>query len=153
MAETDDTDVEIVSVTVETAEVVAADTPPRIEPRIKAAPKIRQLYWCDFRGDVLLPEMGKVRPVLIISYRNSLYGHCLVLPTSTDPQQGESAKWAHPLSIKVDGHRRSWVVCNHLYTVSTARLQPLFGSMIPRLDEAEFNQILTKVMAWLPKPG
>jgi mRNA interferase MazF len=153
MTGTDDTDIEIVSVTVETTEVVATDTPPRKEPRIKAAPKIRQLYWCDFRGDVMLPEMGKVRPVLIVSYKNTLYGHCLVLPTSTDPQDGESEKWAHQLSIKVDGHRQSWVVCNHLYTVSTARLQPLIGKAIPRVAEDEFNQILTKMMAWLPKLG
>lgn len=153
MTETDGADIEIVSVTVETTEVVATDTPPRIAPKITAAPRIRQLYWCDFRGDVILPEMGKMRPVLIVSFKNTLYGHCLVLPTSTDPQDGESANWAHRLSVKVDGNRQSWVVCNHLYTVSTARLQPLIGTAIPRLDEAEFNQILTKMMAWLPKPS
>ncbi|MFO1141542.1 MAG: type II toxin-antitoxin system PemK/MazF family toxin [Amaricoccus sp.] len=141
-------------VTAPQIEIAAADVgsgPRRLLPRIKAAPRIRQLYWCDFGCDVILPEMHKERPVVIISFKNTLHGHCLVLPTSTDPQEGESAQWAHKLSLKPDGARDSWVVCNHLYTVSTARLAPLAGKAIPRLNEAEFNQILSKTMAWLPR--
>ena len=75
----------------------------------------------------------------------------LVVPTSTDPQEGASARWAHKLSIQPDGQRQSWVVCNHLYTVSNARLEPLQGAVIPRLSETEFNQILALIHAWLPK--
>ena len=49
--------------------------------KIKAAPKVRQMYWCDFRGDALIPEMGKKRPAVILSFRNTLHGVVLVLPT------------------------------------------------------------------------
>lgn len=119
--------------------------------RITAAPKIRQLYWCDFRGDILLPEMGKKRPVLIVSYRNTLHGIVLVVPISTDTQEGISAQWAYKLSVPIDeSGRQSWVVCNHLYTVSTKRLEPLRGRNIPRLDEPEFDAVMSRIAHWLP---
>jgi len=138
----------IVAETIEPA--VELTRPPRVTPKIKAAPQIRQLYWCDFWKDAILPEMWKMRPVLVVSFRHTLSGHCLVLPTSTDPQEGESEKWAHKLARRIHQGMDSWVVCNHPYTVSTARLQPLAGPTIPRLDEAEFNQIVRRMFKWLP---
>jgi mRNA interferase MazF len=123
--------------------------PPRIAPSMGAAPKIRQVLWCDFWKDVIQPEMWKRRPVVVMSYKNTLSGPCLVLPTSTDPQQGLSARWAHKLSVKLDGQRESWVVCNHLYTVSPSRLYPT--NPLVRLEEAEFNAILARMLTWLPK--
>lgn len=119
--------------------------------KIKAAPAIRQMYWCDFWADACTPEMGKKRPVIVVSYKNTLHGVALVVPTSTDPQEGESAKWAHKLSFQPDGARDSWVVCNHLYTVTTKRLEPLFGTKVPRLAEEEFNKILALIQTWMPK--
>jgi mRNA interferase MazF len=127
------------------------ERPARVAPQIKSAPKIRELYWCDFWKDVILPEMWKRRPALVVSYKNALHGHCLILPISTDPQLGANAKWAHKLSVNLDRGRDSWVICNHPYTVSTARLQPLSGSAVPRLAEPEFNLVLAKLMEWLPK--
>ena len=60
---------------------------PRIVlPRIIAAPKIRQIYWCEFWSDAIRPEMWKTRPVVVMSYRNKLSGPCLVLPISTKEQ-------------------------------------------------------------------
>jgi hypothetical protein len=50
------------------------DKPPRVQPRILAAPKIRQIYWCDFWLDAHLPEMWKTRPVVVVSYKNTLHG-------------------------------------------------------------------------------
>ena len=126
-------------------------TPRKIGVRIKSAPSIRQIYWCNFDMQPILPEMGKKRPALILSYKNNLKGHCLVLPISTSDQIGSSAEWAHQLSLELESGRRSYVICNHLYTVSTSRLQPLHKTSVPRLAESEFNQILTKVLAWLPK--
>ena len=43
------------------------------------------------------------------------------------------------------------VVCNHLYTVSTQRLEPFGGPRIPRLEEDEFNIILATTLSWLPR--
>lgn len=124
--------------------------PRRVKPRIVSAPKIRGLYWCDFWRDARLPEMWKTRPVIVISHKNSLYGPCLVLPTSTDAQEGKSAEWAHELSMSADG-RKSWVICNHLYTVSPSRLSQVKGK-VPRVPEAEFGVIIGKVFRWLPTP-
>jgi mRNA interferase MazF len=123
--------------------------PPRITPRIKAAPSIRQVYWCDFWTDAHLPEMWKRRPVIILSFKNSLSGICTVIACSTDPQEGAAAQWGHKLSLSLDG-RETWVVCNHIYTVATSRLHVDKGGLV-RLKEAEFNQILTKAMKWLPR--
>lgn len=123
--------------------------PARVQPRIIAAPAIRQVYWCDFWRDARLPEMWKTRPALIVSYQNSLYGPCAVVPISTDSQDGKAAKWAHKLQGGLEG-RDAWVVCNHLYTICPSRLSP-FKSPIPRLNEDEFHEILAIVLKWLPK--
>jgi len=95
--------------------------------------------------------MGKIRPAIIASFKNNLLGHCLVLPISSGKQDRGAEEWAHASSINLVAGRQSFVVCNHLYTVSTARLQPLEGARIPRLDKAEFKLILAKVFHWLPR--
>jgi mRNA interferase MazF len=121
--------------------------PPRVQPRIQAAPKIRQIYWCDFPRDAQLPEMWKVRPVVVVSYRNTLHGPCTVIPFST-ASQGNSP-WAWEMT-NLDG-RKSWAICNHPYTIAPSRFfQP--GRIIPKVSEADFNEILQRLNAWLPRP-
>ena len=126
------------------------DKPPRIKPKLRAAPKIRNIYWCDFWEDVMLPEMWKKRPVLVVSYKNTLSGPCSVLAISTDPQEGLSEEWGYKLPIQVQKGRDSWVVCNHIYTVSPSRLEQVGGGVL-RLDEPNFNSILEKMFTWLPR--
>jgi mRNA interferase MazF len=92
--------------------------------------------------------MCKKRPVIIVSYKNRLYGPCTVVPTSTDPQIDN--RWAHKLSIPIDAGRDSWAVCNQPSTVSPSRLSA-FPSPIPRVPEADFNGILGLLLNWLPK--
>ena len=123
--------------------------PARVTLRIKAAPAIRQLYWCDFPTDAQLPEMWKTRPVLVVSYKNTLHGPCTVVPCSTDPQEGNS--WALPLTLSLDG-RKTWVVCNHLYTFAPSRFSTGPGGKVLRVPETEFNSILELVLKWLPVP-
>jgi len=122
--------------------------PRRVQPRIIAAPKHGQIYWCDFWMDAQLPEMWKTRPVIVLSYKNTLYGPCLVVPTSTLPQG--NSPWAWELSTSIDG-QKSWVICNHLYTVAPSRLSQV-RSKIPRVQNIEYNEILSRVMQWLPRP-
>ena len=123
--------------------------PQGVEPRIKAAPKIRQIFWCDFWADARLPEMWKKRPVIIVSYKNRLHGPCTVIPTSTDPQIGNP--WAHKLSIQIDGERDSWAVCNHPSPIAPSRLSA-FPSPIPRVPDVDFDAILRLLLKWLPTP-
>lgn len=122
--------------------------PRRVQPRITAAPKHGQMYWCDFSSDAQIPEMWKTRPVVVISYKNTLYGTCLVVPTTTKPH--DSDPWALELSVSADG-RRNWVLCGHLCTVATSRLSSI-RQRIPRIPDAEFNEILDRIHRWLPRP-
>jgi len=109
--------------------------PRRVRPRIIAAPKHGQIYWCDFWLDAQLTEMW-------------LHGPCLVVPTTTEPQGNNP--WAWELSVSIDG-QRSWVVCNHLYTIAPSRLSTV-RERIFRVPNAEFNEILERVTTWLPRP-
>jgi riboflavin synthase len=120
--------------------------PPRIEPSILAAPKIRQLYWCDFPEDAQLPEFWKRRPVIIISYKNRRHGTVTVIPCSTVEQLGNP--WAHPLSKGIDD-KQSWAICDKPTTVATSRLI-MQRSAISRVREDDFNEILKKLFTWLP---
>ncbi|WP_375428583.1 type II toxin-antitoxin system PemK/MazF family toxin [uncultured Sphingomonas sp.] len=113
------------------------------------APKIRQLYWCDFPQDAQLPEFWKRRPVIIISYRNTLYGAVTVIPCSTQDQTGN--KWALPLVTSIDG-RASWAICDKVMTVAVSRLS-VDRSGIRAMSATEFDQVLTLMLAWLPKPA
>lgn len=124
-------------------------SPPSVPPRVTAAPKIRQLYWCDFPQDAQLPEFWKRRPVVILSFKNTLHGAVTVVPCSTAAQPGN--KWAHPLETTIDG-RAAFAICDKITTVAVSRLVPDKGG-IRRLPEAEFDEILRVVLAWLPVPS
>lgn len=123
-------------------------TPPKIPPRLKSAPKIRQLYWCDFPKDAQLPEFWKRRPVIVLSHRNTLYGSVTVVPCSTLSQTGNV--WAVPLQTTLDSGMH-WAICDKLTTVAVSRLSAHRGSVV-RLTEEEFSHVLERVLAWLPQP-
>jgi mRNA interferase MazF len=125
------------------------EAPPRVAPRLKGAPKIRQLFWCDFPQDAQLPEFWKRRPVIVISYRNTLHGAVTVIPCSTQAQPGN--KWAVPLQTTIDG-RAAFAICDKMTTVAVSRLVPDKGG-IARMPEAEFDAIVRVALAWLPVPS
>ncbi|WP_282611269.1 type II toxin-antitoxin system PemK/MazF family toxin [Pelagibius sp. Alg239-R121] len=121
--------------------------PPQVEPKLKAAPKIRQLYWCKFPEDAQLPEFWKLRPVIIISKASRLYGAVTVIPCSTQAQKGN--KWAFPLRTTIDG-RAAWAICDKLSTYAVSRLVPA-KTGINRLPVDEFNELLQVVLDCLPE--
>lgn len=123
--------------------------PPKVAPRVISAPRIRQLYWCDFPQDAQLPEFWKRRPVVILSPRNTLHGAVTVVPCSTQAQPGN--KWAFPLQTTIDG-RAAWAICDKLTTVAVSRLVPDKGGIM-RMPEPEFEAMLKLVLAWLPSPA
>ena len=123
-----------------------AVAPPRVPPRLKSAPKIRQFYWCDFPTDAQLPEFWKTRPVLILSHRNTLYGAVTLIPCSTETQ---TSKFAFPLRTTIDG-KAAWAICDKLTTLAVSRLAPDKNGIV-RMPEDEFNEVLTLVLGWLPK--
>lgn len=130
-------------------DVPEPEKPPRVAPRIAAAPKIRQVYWCDFWQDAHLPEMWKTRPVVVMSYRNTLHGPCSVVPLSTVPHD-DNDPWAVKLAHQIGGVQ-SWAICNQISTVAPSRFSQ-FRGQIPLLPKSDFNQVLARLMKWLPGP-
>jgi mRNA interferase MazF len=121
--------------------------PPKFAPRLIAAPKVRQLFWCDFPADAQLPEFWKRRPVVVLSYRNSLHGAVTIIPCSTQAQRGNP--WAFSLKTTIDG-RAAFAICDKPSTVAVSRLIPDKGGIV-RMPQDEFEAMLEIVLAWLPK--
>jgi mRNA interferase MazF len=131
-----------------------ADTdeiPPRVAPRLRSAPKIRQLFWCDFPQDAQLPEFWKRRPVIVLSMNATLYSSVVVVPCSTSADQ--NPKLAFPLRTTIDG-RAAWAICDKPTTVAVSRLVPTHG-VVTRMPQDEFGEMLAVVLGLLPKvpPG
>ncbi len=122
--------------------------PPRVRPRLLSAPAIRQFYWCDFPEDAHLPEFWKRRPVLVVSYKNTLYGAVTIIPCSSQPQEGN--RWAVRLETTIDGGA-SWAICDKPATVAVSRLAQDNRGIV-RLPELQFNEVLARLLEWLPKP-
>jgi mRNA interferase MazF len=113
-----------------------SDRPPWIKPRL--------LERRPLAGNV------KTRPVIVVSYKNTLHGPCLVVPVSTEPQ--DDNPWAHRLSIDIEGKGVvSWAVCNQPTTMSPSRFSQFQGNK-PLLPKADFNQVLEKLLKFLPAP-
>ncbi|CCA93091.1 MULTISPECIES: type II toxin-antitoxin system PemK/MazF family toxin [Novosphingobium] len=123
--------------------------PPKVAPRLVGAPKIRQLLWCDFPQDAQLPEFWKRRPVIILSYRNTLHGAVTAVPCSTQAQPGNN--WAFPLQTTIDG-RAAWAICDKITSVAVSRLLPDKGGIV-RMPQVEFDDMMRLVLAWLPVPA
>jgi uncharacterized protein YifN (PemK superfamily) len=84
----------------------------------------------------------------VISYKNKLTGPCLVVPILTVLQ--DDNPWAHRLAEPI-GDVPEWAICNQPSTVLSSRFNQ-FAGKIPVLPKADFNQVLEKLMQWLPKP-
>ena len=125
----------------------APETPPKVRPRLKSAPKIRQQYWCDFPEDAHLPEFWKRRPVVILSKTATLYGAVTVIPCST--QEQKNPKLAFPLRTTIDG-RAGWAICDKPTTVAVSRLVLTQGAIV-RMPVDEFHEMLALVLGLLPK--
>lgn len=130
-------------------QIVTEETPPpRIAPRLKSAPRIRQVYWCDLPVDAQLPEFWKRRPVLIVSKTATLNGAVLVLPFTTKSQPDNPM--AFPMASPITG-KKSWVICDYLTTVAVSRLH-MPGRAVPRISQEDFNRIIGIALQNLPRP-
>ncbi|WP_122519704.1 type II toxin-antitoxin system PemK/MazF family toxin [Pannonibacter phragmitetus] len=113
--------------------------------KIKAAPKVGSLYWCSLHPEehIHIPEFWKKRPVVIISRKNTLHGKVMILPITTDQDNENyenSIELSQGASNKING-KRCWVVCDHVMTVATSRLDFIHAKP-PRLETAELAPIL-----------
>lgn len=129
--------------------------PKRFTVVIKAAPRVGNLYWCAFHDErhIHVPEMWKVRPVVVVSRKNVLRGKCTVLPFSTS-DRNEFGEFAFEVSAevrKIIDKERTWVLCDHPVTVATSRLTQIKGA-VPRMPAAELADVLRLMLKSLAAP-
>lgn len=122
---------------------------------LKAAPRLGDIYWCDFHAPeyVHLPEMWKRRPVIVVSRKNVIKGAVMILPFSTN-EKNSTNKMAYPVPeavIEKLGADISWVLCDHICTVANSRLRPTHGKVLT-LKGAELSDILTLMHSALGAP-
>ena len=76
----------------------------------------------------------------------------MVVPL-TRKAQGNN-KWAYKLSENPNPRKpsiESWAVCNHVYTVSCARLEQMKGAA-PRMKQSDFDEVVRLVLKAMPNP-
>lgn len=122
---------------------------------LRAAPRLGDVYWCDFHDPehVHLPEMWKRRPVIVVSRKNVIRGATMVLPFSTN-EKNAANKLAYPAPEKIVkglGYETSWILCDHICTVSNSRLRPTRGKVL-LLRGPELGEILTLMRSALGVP-
>jgi uncharacterized protein YifN (PemK superfamily) len=83
-------------------------------------PKKREVLGCDFSGMWAPPEMGKRRPIVILSASPARPKLALVIPLSTTPPNPVQP-WHHKMSRGWDKADR-WAKCDMIYAVSLDRL-------------------------------
>lgn len=121
--------------------------PPRKRPQIRSAPKIKQIYWCDFPEDAQLPEFWKRRPVLIFSQRRpALTGAVTVVPCTTVNQNNN--KWAISIGTSFSD-RETWAICDKITTIAVSRLS-INKKNVSLLNDKIFQDIVNLVYEWLP---
>lgn len=117
--------------------------------RIKSAPRIRQVFWCDYPDPehTEKPEFYKRRPVVVLSRKSTLHGVVTVIPLSGKPQTDSR----NTLRIRspIKGTDFCWAVCNHIDAVSTRRLDAPAGG-IRKVSDDDFRGILKKACNNLP---
>ena len=123
------------------------DKPPRYKPKLRAAPKLREVYYCNLWKDAHLPEFWKQRPVIVISYGRELTGVCTVIPLTSQRQHGNLR--AYCLTTVITPGRESWAICNHPLTIAVSRLS-LIQPRTPRIKQAELDEIILRLKQWLP---
>lgn len=85
-------------------------------------PKKREVLGCDFNGMRSPPEMGKHRPVVILSCSPARPRLALVIPLSTTAPEPVQP-WHYKLSRQSSWDRMErWAKCDMIYAVSLDRL-------------------------------
>jgi mRNA interferase MazF len=126
------------------------DQPPRKLPSIRSAPRIGQVYYCDFQEDALLPEFWKRRPVVIVSGNATLYGIVTIVPLTTKSQPDNKLAWRFVPTWLEDGEG-SWAICSHVTSVATSRLSLIKGKA-PKVIDEDLQNILRLVRTTIPAP-
>lgn len=119
--------------------------PRKLVPSLRAAPRVGEIFWCRFPDPrcIELPEIWKMRPCVVVSRKNRLYGKVTVLPFSTSRrnEREPSAVEASERTRRVLDGKRTWILCDHPMTIATSRLQQMNRGPV-RLPREDLDCIL-----------
>lgn len=122
---------------------------------VQHVPGQGRVVMCDFRH-LARPEMQKERRAIVISKRSaSIHHRCVVIPVSKaalnagHPLHHEFPPGKYPFFHQEDP---VWAVCDHIYTVSLARIwqvnvnrRPTLPSLLPEDLEAVLGMVGTHI--------
>lgn len=104
--------------------------------RLKQNTRVGHVYWCAFSEHNWPPEFDAPHLVVVIRGGDQHDGSHVVVPLTKQPQTGQFG-----YRLKGNPNPRSapeaWAVCDHIYTVTSARLEPL------RDDDGNYRRALT----------
>lgn len=129
---------------------------PHLTNRLKIGePRLREVYWCRFT-DMINPEFGKERPVVILSKKNRIGTYSIVAPITTeDENDGSENAVALSKNPNPNGGYQSWVIASHLYSVSHWRLRRFWDKaaetlVTPRISNDDLESVLQVLSKTLP---
>jgi len=121
---------------------------------LRFQPRPRAVVMCNFSGFVV-PEMVKIRPVVVLAKNRENHKLVTVIPLSTtEPHKIESHH--HELSVNPlpdNPHVSCWAKCDMVYTVSIDRLDRYrLGAnhyVVPEISIEDFTEIRCGVVSAL----
>lgn len=130
--------------------------PDRSNQLLVGRPAVRDVYWCTFT-DTIAPEMGKKRPVVIVSLNNKIGQTSTVVPLTSKPDETPSEHRVPVKNPNPSGGPEVWAIPSQVTTVSHWRLSRYWVSrsncrVTPRICEADFDAIVAELWRNLPMP-
>jgi uncharacterized protein YifN (PemK superfamily) len=120
--------------------------PSRRRRLINSTPRVAQYFWVDFPHDAYAPEFVNEHPGIVVRAAQTLDDTCIIVPVTSSPQI--EAKHIHRLKKNPNPNypdRPVWAVCNHFYTIHTARLRTVKDShhrpIFPRVAHDDMEAI------------
>ena len=119
---------------------------------IASTPRVGQYFWVDFPHDAYKPEFTGEHPGIVIRAARHLEDACVIVPVTSSPW--ENAKHMHRLARTPNPRGQAegviaWAVCDHLYTIHTARLRPVTDRhhrpTYPKVDPPDLRAVFAAI--------
>ena len=100
------------------------------------------IYWVNLEPSVN-PELGKVRPALVVSNtdQNEILGSIVVVPLSSQPNE----IWPLRIELKIGKQKKSYAVIPGIRQVSKSRI----GKVITTLPTAQMDRVAEAIHLYL----
>jgi len=128
--------------------------PSRRDRIIKSTPRVGRYYWVDYPHDAYAPEFMGPHPGVVIRAAKDYGDPCSVIPITS--QEQPAASHIHKLSKNpnpLEPAKPVWAICSHIYTVSMARLRPVYVGgkpVFPKVEHEDMDAIFACIRATYP---